>query len=43
MIDRRQWHVWYAWYPVRTPNGWMWLTRVERRWVISLWLYRNVS
>jgi len=23
--------IWFAWYPVRTPYGWHWLERVERR------------
>jgi hypothetical protein len=45
------WHPWFAWRPVYTPNaGWVWLRMVERqRWAqhhdragwISWWMYRR--
>jgi hypothetical protein len=33
MIDRMQWHKWFAWYPIETlGHHWAWLKVVERRW-----------
>jgi hypothetical protein len=43
---RRQWHPWFAWFPVRVPsdrfvNGaWVWLEWVERNIETSWKLYR---
>jgi len=35
MIDKN-WHLWFAWYPVKDLDGkWIWLTLVERRIVFS--------
>lgn len=28
---REIWESWFAWYPVRTFDGWRWLTTVSRR------------
>ena len=29
---RDNWHLWFAWYPVKTNSGiWVWLTRVYRK------------
>lgn len=30
-VDLWQWHRWYAWYPVRVENEWVWREWVERR------------
>jgi hypothetical protein len=27
----KQWHPWFAWFPVRTEDGCRWLETVERR------------
>jgi len=26
-----QWHLWFAWHPVRVENKWVWWEHVERR------------
>jgi hypothetical protein len=26
-----EWHVWFAWHPVRLANGCVWLENLERR------------
>lgn len=27
----REWHPWFAWFPVPTEAGWLWLETVDRR------------
>jgi hypothetical protein len=44
-IARRQWHRWFAWYPVLVDDVLVWLETVERRTDVSLattykWEYR---
>ena len=29
--DQRQWHEWFAWYPVRIGKHLYWLTTVDRK------------
>lgn len=48
-----QWHRWFAWHPVLTPDGLRWLCWLERRWSsgredrlsmeYSAWEYRRPS
>ena len=33
-----RWHRWFAWYPVRTDEGWCWLRYVGRQFVVKPWL-----
>lgn len=30
------WQRWFAWHPVRTPDGWRWWRIIERRMVIII-------
>lgn len=30
VIDLYKWHVWFAWFPVKTPTSWVWLENVLR-------------
>lgn len=30
-VDVFDWHVWFAWYPVRIKECWYWLEKVERK------------
>jgi hypothetical protein len=30
-LEQMDWHLWFAWYPVRIDDAWFWLTRVKRR------------
>lgn len=43
-----KWHKWFAWFPVKVLNQWVWLEYVERKiaWASSYrgkiyWVYRN--
>jgi hypothetical protein len=31
--NKKQWHTWFAWYPVYIPEElqWVWLEKIERR------------
>lgn len=33
----RDWHSYFAWRPVRTPTGWVWLHWVDRRAIDVEW------
>jgi hypothetical protein len=28
---KTNWHDWFAWHPVRTPEGWVWLETIRRK------------
>ena len=30
-----QWHIWFAWYPVKLRRGWVWLEFVLRKRIIG--------
>jgi hypothetical protein len=30
-LDEIPWHTWYAWHPVKTSSGWIWLKYVCRK------------
>ncbi|MDE2202711.1 MAG: hypothetical protein KGJ38_08285 [Burkholderiaceae bacterium] len=36
-----KWHAWFAWRPVRTLKGIVWLETVDRCWSGFGWLYRT--
>jgi len=37
----REWHIWYAWHPVRVGSGdCRWLEPVQRRRIYDEWQYR---
>lgn len=49
--DKGKWHSWYAWFPVKVKNEWVWMEYIKRRQVIftdylmdiecSHWEYRS--
>ena len=32
----KTWRVWFAWYPVKTNDGWVWLKKVK-------WAYNHIG
>jgi len=51
-IDLREWHPWFAWFPVPTPDGMVWLETIDRRDACSeaasaycgpIWAYRRAT
>lgn len=42
----RQWHSWFAWFPVLLNNGrYVWLETIERRRAhyVDIWFYREIG
>lgn len=29
--DPYEWHIWFAWYPVKAGSTWVWLEKVRRK------------
>ncbi len=33
--DKEIWHKWFAWYPVKIKNVWVWREKIERKLVFN--------
>lgn len=33
--DMKEWHRWFAWYPVKVGDTLYWLEYMERRWIVE--------
>lgn len=44
-LDTTKWHKWWAWYPVKAGEYWVWLETVEQKQVFWWdgwdWYYRD--
>ena len=39
----KNWHDWFAWYPVHAMNRWFWLETVQRKWIWNAsWTYGDL-
>jgi hypothetical protein len=44
--NKREWHRWFAWHPIKIDHQWVWLETVHRKWMMNpgdycpTWHYR---